>query len=326
MTDGPFPSAPSAAPPPPPPPPPVGSGFGGPPPAYSWVATGGRRPRPAWQVALAVIVAGVIVGVAIAIPVVVLHRSGGTGSGNGGGGSGSTSAQALSDYRAAITVMRSAAGFHYVASISGSGGQQTTGDATRHGGRQEITVSTAFGDEHFTLLLVAGTVYFQGNVAALEDQLGVAGSQASNLQNTWISVVSGDGPYATLQVGIDTSDQADETALQPTSVSDVTEADGTSALRLEGVVPPQQGIALAGTGHLDISKNGHRPLVYFTSASQSGQTLTSNVTFGSWGAAPSISAPSGATRWTTLGASAPPGGYGSGGGGIGATPTPQGSI
>ena len=323
MSDGPRPSAPTVPPPPPPPPPPGGGGFGGPPPSYQWVATGGRRSRPAWQVALAVIVAGIIVGVAIAIPVFIARGHPGSGS-NNSGGSGSTSTQALSDYRKAMALMRSAAGFHYVASISGSGGQQTTGDATTNGGKQEITVSTAFGDEHFTLLLVSGTVYFQGNAAALQDQLGVAASKAAALNNAWISVVHGDGPYATLEVGINTADQADETALQPTSVSDVTESDGTSALRLEGAVPPQNG-APAGTGHLDIAKSNLRPLVYFTSLNQSGLTLTSNVTFSSWGSPAAISAPPGAAAWTTLGASAPPGGYGNGGGG-GTSPTPQPAI
>lgn len=274
--------------------------------------------------ALAVVVAGIIVGAAIAVPVFVARGHSGSGS-NNGNGSGSTSAQAQSDYRQAMAMMRSAAGFHYVASVSGSGGQQTTGDATRDGGKQEISVTTAFGDEHFTLLLVSGTVYFQGNAAALRDQLGVPASKTASLTSTWISVARGDGPYATLQVGIDTSDQADETALQPTSVSEVTEADGTSALRLEGAIPPQNG-APAGTGHLDIAKSNLRPLVYFTSLSQSGLTLTSNVTFSSWGTAASVTAPSASTAWTTLGASAPPGGYGNGGGGGGASPTPQPAI
>lgn len=274
--------------------------------------------------ALAVVVAGIIVGAAIAVPVFVARGHSGSGS-NNGNGSGSTSTQAQSDYRQAMAMMRSAAGFHYVASVSGSGGQQTTGDATRDGGKQEISVTTAFGDEHFTLLLVSGTVYFQGNAAALRDQLGVPASKTASLTSTWISVAHGDGPYATLQVGIDTSDQADETALQPTSVSEVAEADGTSALRLEGAIPPQNG-APAGTGHLDIAKSNLRPLVYFTSLSQSGLTLTSNVTFSSWGTAASVTAPSASTAWTTLGASAPPGGYGNGGGGGGASPTPQPAI
>ncbi|MBV8527823.1 MAG: hypothetical protein JOZ75_05875 [Candidatus Dormibacteraeota bacterium] len=271
--------------------------------------------------ALAVVVAGIIVGVAIAIPVFIARHNG--SSSNSGGGS--TSSQALSDYRQAMAMMRTATGFHYVASISGSGGQQTTGDATRDGGKQEISVASAYGNEHFTLLLVSGTVYFQGNAAALQDQLGVPASKAGGLSNQWISVVHGDGPYATLEVGINTSDQAEETALQPTSVSNVTESDGTSALRLEGAVPPQNG-APAGTGHLDIATSNHRPLVYYTSLSQQGLTLTSNVTFSSWGTAAPVSAPSGATAWTTLGASAPPGGYGGGGGGNGASPTPQGAI
>lgn len=312
--DGITPAAPPEPPPPPPPPPSTGP-FGAPPSSYSWSA--GQRPqnRRRLQIAIAVVVAGLIVGAAIALPLTLLGRSPGS-SGSSGGGSGQS--QALTIYRQSLASMRGASGFHYNATVSGGGDQHTVGDAGQSSGKQDITVTSSFGDEHFTLLLLGGKVYFQGNVAAYQDELGVDQAKAATLQNAWIAVSGGDGPYATLEAGITAADQADETTLQPTSSSDVT-ASGVKAVRLQGTVPPQNG-APGGTGHLDVTADSHRPLSYFASISQNGVTVTSSVTFSAWGTAPSVTAPAGATAWSTLGASPPPGGYGNGGDQGGATP------
>ena len=270
------------------------------------------------RVAVAVVVAGVIVGVAIALPLTLLTRSSG-----GSKQPATTTTQALTIYRQALAVMRGAPGFHYVAAVNGGGSQQTVGDAGHGAGRQEISVVSSFGTEHFTLVLSGGTVYFQGNVAAYQDQLGVDPARAANLQSSWIAVTNHDGPYSVLAPGITTSDQADETALEPSSMSKVA-VSGVSALRLQGTVPPQNG-APAGTGRLDVVAGSKQTLTYFASVSESGLTITSTVTFSAWGTAPSISAPPGAVAWSTLGATAPPGGYGNGGGGA-AAPSPSAAI
>lgn len=312
--DSPSPAAPVEPPPPPPP-----SNATAPAQSYSWVAGGPGRQRRNTRIAIAVVVAGVIVGVAVALPVTLLGHSKGPGNGTSSG----SSAQASSVYRDAMSKMRAAAGFHYVAVLNGATGQRTVGDATRDGGQQEITVTSQFGPEHFKLMLTGGTVYFQGNIPAFEDELGVVPSKAQGLQNAWIAVSKQDGPYSSLAAGITTSDQADETALQPSSSSAMT-SNGVSALRLQGAVPPQQG-APGGTGHLDVTANGHQALAYFQSLSQSGNTVTSTVTFSAWGTVATITAPSGATAWSTLGGTPPPGGYGNGGFGP-PSPTPSGTI
>lgn len=308
---------PASAPPPPPPPPPAGYPPHSPS-SYSWAPGPGKRPRPAWQLAVAILVAGIIAGVAVAVPLTVLRSSKGSGSPSPAPVSGS--AQAIAIYRQTLAAMRSTPGFHYVAVVSGAGGQHTVGDAGASSGRQDITLTSSYGDEHFTLLLVNRTVYFQGNVPAFEDQLGVPAAKASGLASSWISVTNGDGPYSILEVGITAGDQADETTLEPASVSQVT-VSGGSALRLQGAVPPQQG-APAGTGQLDVAANDHHPLSYSARITDGTTTVTSTVDFTNWAKAPSVSAPSGAVAWSTLGASPPPGGYGSGGG-PGASPTPQ---
>lgn len=311
---------PTAPPEPPPPPPPAGGGpYGAPPPSYAWMPGGGgksdgRRVR----IAIAVVVAGIIVGVAIALPLTLLTRS----SGGSTPSSGTASTQALSIYRQALALMRGVSGFHYVAAVNGGGNQQTVGDAAHSAGRQDITVLSSFGSEHFTLLLAGGTVYFQGNVPAFQDQLGVDPAHAANLAGSWISVTNKDGPWSILSPGITTKDQADETALEPSSMAQVS-VGGVKAVRLEGTVPPQNG-APGGTGRLDVTADRHQPLTYVATVSQGGVTVSSTVTFTAWGTAPSVSAPAGAVAWSTLGATAPPGGYGSGG--QGAAPSPSAAI
>src|ERR1700730_12437087 len=87
-------------------------------------------------------------------------------------GTGAVSGEARALYQRAISAPRASNGFHYVAVSTGGAAQTIVGDAGQSGGRQAITFVSNFGTEQFTLLLVGPTVYFQGNVPALEDQLG----------------------------------------------------------------------------------------------------------------------------------------------------------
>lgn len=288
--------------PPPPPPPPTG-------------AASGRRPNR--TLVVAAIVAVLIAGTGIGVLVGLLTRGATTTPGNtttpdANGGTSTVQARAL--YQKAMAAMRGSAGFHYVADSTGPTGKQTiVGDATPSGGRQDITFDASLGHEQFTLVLVSGVVYFEGNGPALEDQLGVPAASASSLQGKWISVSNDDAPYSVVAPGITVADQATQTPLVATSTTSVRSAGGAGATRILGTVPSQQG-APAGTGHLDISTGSHLPIAYVSTLSASGVTATSTATFSSWGTAVATVAPTGAVAWSTLGASAPPGGFGSGGG------------
>lgn len=292
---------------------------------------GGRRVRPA--VLVATVVAAVVVAGGAGAAATLLTRN----HNNSGSSGGSTphpsasppsaaAAQARTLYQRAIAAMRAAPGFHYVSESSGVANQRIEGDAGQGTGTQLITFDSTYGAEQFTLVLSNGTVYFQGNAPALQDQIGVSASAAPGLAGKWISVVRGDGPYNVLQPGITVSDQADETALVPGSSRQVSAPDGTTATRITGTVPPQQG-APAGTGYLDVAAGSGVPLEYVTSISANGVSLNGTATFSKWGTAPSVTVPTGATAWSTLGATPPPGGYGSGGGsGAGASQTPGVSV
>jgi hypothetical protein len=302
----------------PPPPPPL---FGPPP------TTRGAKRRRNTALLPAAIAVVLIVGVGIGVSVGLLTRgtpsASASGTSPGSGTNGVAVAQARALYEQALAAMRSSAGFHYVADSGGVGPAQTiVGDAGRSGGRQDITIGATAGQEQFTLILAGGVVYFQGNVGALEDQLGVPAAGAPGLQGKWVSVSNQDGPYSLVAPGITIADQVQETALTPTSATAIG-AGGGRATRIRGSVPAQAAGGPGGTGHLDVAASSHLPLSYVSTLSVSGATATTTTTFSRWGTASAPAPPGGAVAWSTLGASAPPGGYGSGGAGLTPAPTPQ---
>jgi hypothetical protein len=292
---------------------------------FNHVASPPTRPRLLGRRTVAVVVAaGLVFGVAVALPIVLLTRNNSSSSSSaasspsGGGGAGTATA-ARTLYNQALAATRASKGVHYSAQVTGvTGAQRTTGDAGQGTGTQQITVDTSYGAEQFSLLLVSGTVYFQGNAAAVQDQLGVPAASAADVAGKWVSVVRGDGPYAVLQPGITTADQATEMPLVPTTTQAVTSG-GTRVTRINGTTPGTATVP-AGTATMDVDPTSHLPLTYSSKISAGSVTVTSTTTFTKWGTAPSPAAPSGAVAWTTLGATQPPGGYGSGGGGTGATP------
>ncbi len=199
-----------------------------------------------------------IVGLGIGLGVGLLTR-GGPASRSPGGSSETSAAAARALYNQTLAATRGSAGVHYVSVSTGASvTQKTVGDATQDGGGQLITLNSTYGDEAFTLRLVSGTVYFQGNVPAVEDQLGVPASSAAGVQGKWVSVTSSDGPYSVLQPGITVAEQANELAMVPKSTSQVTAADGTRATRISGTITSPQGNS--GTGYLDVAAGTHLPI------------------------------------------------------------------
>lgn len=232
--------------------------------------------------------------------------------------------QARAQYQQALAAMSASVGFHYVStSRGGPDNQVITGDAGQKGGTQLITVDGTFGHEQFTLVLLGATVYFQGNVPALQDQLGVAAARAASVDGKWVAVSSADGPYSVVAPGITVADQVQEIAMVPTASSQVTTSEGVKATRITGTLPPSGSGAGGGTVQLDVAVDTHLPITQVTTLTVSGAKVTSTTVFSKWGTAPSPTAPSGAVAWSTLGATEPPGGYG--GGGASTSPSPSAS-
>ena len=279
----------------------------------------------------AAIVATILIGAVGGVGVAFLTRAHtDTPSGGGAPTSLPTNAPspALALYQRSLATMRATTGFHYVNTSNGPEPETITGDAGVAGGRQDITFTAAYGAEKFTLLLANHIVYFQGNTAAVEDQLGVAAANAAKLQNKWVSVVSGDGPYSVLQPGITIADQISELQFVPASTMQVTTEAGTAATRVLGSIPASNGNPPA-TAQLDVASSSNIPVAYSSSYTVSGSSITSTTTFSEWGTAPSVTVPTGAVAWSSLVTATPPGGYGSGGNVAGAptpSPSPGGAI
>ena len=216
--------------------------------------------------------------------------------------------------------MRNTPGFHYEAQTTGVITETVSGDAGKNSGSQQITTTSTYGAEQFSLILLNGVVYFQGNVPALEDQLGVSSSAAPGLVGKWVSLSVGQGPYNVLAPGITVSDQAQEIPLIATAISNVTSS-GVSAIKITGNVP-EHGAVPQAAATLTVASSTYAAIDYTTSLNANGITVTSKVTFTKWGVAPQLTAPGGAVDWSTLNATEPPGGYGSGGGGTVPTAAP----
>lgn len=301
-----------------------------PPPGY--LGPGGPRRRNPLAV-IALVVGALVIAAAVGVPAALLTR-GSPSSTNGGSTTprasptpGPTTAQAQAQYRQVLTASEQSAGFHYVAvsSLPGGGGNQTiSGDSGQKDGTQQITETTDYGSEQFSLVLTPDqNVYFQGNTPALEDQLGVVAGSAAALDGKWILVSLGDGPYAQLEVGITTTSQLQEDTFVPTATATVQGSGGAALTKVSGTVPAGQEAPEGGSAYFELPPGSHLPTTYYQDTTGVG-TLTT--TFSAWGKAPSVSAPSSSQAWSTLSTSEPPGGYGSGGApgqGSSSTPAPS---
>ncbi|MDQ6847089.1 MAG: hypothetical protein M3019_05845 [Candidatus Dormibacteraeota bacterium] len=274
-----------------------------------------RRSLPAAAAVAGALIAGVAVGVPLGLLTRGTHATPSSTATLAPSPPSAAVAQATALYQQALTAANGSAGFHYVAVSKGSNGSQTiTGDAGQDGGNQLITMDSTYGPEKFTLLLVSGTVYFQGNGPALQDQLGVPGRDAPGLVDKWVSVSSGDAPYGVVAPGITVGDQVQEVGLTPSSIKQL----GGGARRITGTVAAQQGVS--GAAHLDLAAGSNLPVAYVAAVTDTGTTTSSTTKFSRWGTAPAVTTPSGAVAWSTLGAAQPPGGYGSGGHSASQTP------
>ena len=121
----------------------------------------------------------------------------------------STSSPETTASPAALRLARSAekstidgGSFHYVSAFTSGGQTQTTvGDAGADSGKQVITI----GPDTFTVLVIGGACYFQGDAKQLEDQLGLPASIAAAHAGQWISLSPGDLPYQSVYVAVTTN-------------------------------------------------------------------------------------------------------------------------
>jgi hypothetical protein len=210
-------------------------------------------------------------------------------------------------YQTTLNTIAASVGFHYIAIYSGT--ETIVGDAGRSVGQQVVTFKSSYGIEAFTLVLDEhGTLYFQGNAPAVEDQLGVSASKTPAVENRWVSLVSGNGPYTELASGMTAAEQGVFLPMTPISLASV-KVGGRTATQIIGtatVDDPESATLLA------VDARSHAPLAYSSTAATTGGPTTSTVTFSAWGTRVSVTVPPTAIAWSTLAAATPPDGYGGG--------------
>ena len=209
--------------------------------------------------------------------------------------------------QSALSAARRVNAFHYVAtsSLSGSQGfsQKTIGDAGPSSGRQDITVA----GQKFTVLVVGQACYLEGNAAALTANLGLSSASATAHAGQWISLAQSDAPYASVYAAVTApSALADNITVKPQSQLPAGRVDGRRVQIVSGAIAPitigNQTQAPKGTATLAVrASSPHLPVRYTERGTQGRQTSRSTVTFGRWGEAVSITAPSGAVTYASLG-------------------------
>ena len=244
----------------------------------------------------------VLVG-AVVLPVVILT------------GANSSSSQASALFSQAMAAAGSSAGVQYASEWTGGGAPTTfSGVAGQNDGTQVVTEPSDFGTEQYDVVLAADqTLYVEGNVAALEDELGVSAGAAPGLAGKWISLQTADGPYNEEEGGLTVDFEVGIPGFKAGSTEQVTGADGSTLTRIDGTVPASDGFPEA-TVEVEISPGTDLPSTIVVAYDGGG---VDTITYSQWGTAPTVTVPSGAVAWAGLTTSEPPGGYGSG-----ETPTP----
>ena len=263
------------------------SGFSG---SYGWGS--GRRGR-------GVVGGSVLALIVIVIVIVFVIVSGSSGS-----------SQATNLFNNSMTAAGNSSGVDYVSTWTGGGEPTATysGVAGQNDGTQTATDPTDFGNEQFDVLLASNqTLYLEGNVAALEDELGVSASGAPALAGKWISLSTSDGPYSIEESGLTVSTEAGLGDFTATSSETVTSG-GATLTEIDGTIASSSD-SEGATVVMDVSPSTDLPTSEVITYSDGTVNTT---TFTNWGTAPSVNVPATAVAWSTLTTSPPPDGYGSG--------------
>jgi hypothetical protein len=164
------------------------------------------------------------------------------------------------------------AGFHYAGTWRTSGWSQTiTGDALPSSGTQRVSE----GGAQYSVSFADGVVYFDGNAAALQDELELPRSTAERYAGTWISLQPSDGPYASLAQSVTSVTTLSQVLIDPSRATDGRSADGHPVQRLSGRIP-------LGSARLDVTPGSNLPATYSARGSDGGRPWQSELSFSRW--------------------------------------------
>jgi hypothetical protein len=202
--------------------------------------------------------------------------------------------------REAMTAAGAAHAFHYRSVWSADGFSQiVVGDARPASGEESVSVGT----DHFTAILTGQMEYFEGDAAALRDQLGLPAAKASANAGKWIRLQSSDGPFPSIEAGVTTSAALAQVLIAPFATLPARRTRGVLASRITGRIP--HGSAVTGSALLDLTTRSKLPSAYSAHGSDNGQPWSSTITFSRWGESIAVHAPTKALPFSSLQSSAP---------------------
>lgn len=216
------------------------------------------------------------------------------------GGGALTGKDAQQVVRLALRAAKAAGSVHYVL-VSHRGGTSETisGDAGLASGRQSVMS----GGDRVQALLVNGTAYVHGNAAGLENVLGLTSAVAGKYEQSWISLVRYDQPYASIvdavlldHVLAQVTPSGSLTLVQPGSARP---GQGTAVGVRGGLPSPVQGAS--GWSSLDVSTSSPTVPTRFTGvAGRGAKAVQDQATFSDWGRSLDLSVPAGTIPYESL--------------------------
>ena len=197
--------------------------------------------------------------------------------------------------REAMTAAGAAHAFHYRSVWSADGFSQiVVGDARPSSGEESVSVGT----DHFTAIVTGQTEYFEGDAAALRDQLGLSAAKASENAGRWISLQPSDGPYPSIEAGVTTSAALAQVLIAPFATSPARRTRGVLVSQVTGRIP--HGRLVTGSARLDLMARSKLPSAYAAHGSDNGQPWSSTIVFSRWGEKIAINAPTMALSFSSL--------------------------
>lgn len=209
-----------------------------------------------------------------------------------------TTAIAQTKFSSVMKASDNALWFHY-AEYSTTGGNldNIIGTAGPTSGVQLITQAGASGTDIFTLHLANGIVYFNGNQAAVLDQLDVLAATATVVAGKWISLSSSDAPYRDFEVGITSKSNLSQIPATFRALGVGRSATGVDSL--VGAIPSSKSHT-SGSGTLRYHHSTSLLVSLNEHASLTGGTIVLDWQFLRWGKHFSVLAPSGSVPYSSL--------------------------
>jgi hypothetical protein len=216
-----------------------------------------------------------------------------------------TPAQVLASSQAAAKAESS---FHYVSVTKLPGKTVTlTGDVSQSSGEQTVVVVTDGGVGHLSESLVGGSAYFRGDELGLVNDLGMPSALATQYANQWVSLTPSDREFDSIATALTTSSALAQAVIEkPLSLRGT---DHRMGQRVRTIAGSGQSGKVAGSSkrltsaaRLYVSDMGKPLPVFYSSAAKfGGKAYSQSISFGGWGEAVSVSAPSGAVPVGSVG-------------------------